>query len=618
MATNYPGALDSLTNPSAGDALTSPSHSAQHANANDAIEAIETELGTNPKGSAATVKARLDAIETGARLGTNSVGATQLADNGVDTAAIQPAAVTAAKIAGDVRPGPVLTRTSDTFGWTAESGCTLARSGAALTVTATSGDIWLAAPPITVSPGDTCNVSVYIKANKKTNSTLVRVYWLDSGGATITAPSTATQVPTATGFSKFTLSEVAPAGAATAVLRVICYAPPAGSIYTVALDVPDGIEPLVTATTPTGTNLLNPDQIVVGKEVYGDGTLPDESNSAISGYVPIPVGARSITISGLTPYATGLDRYIRFYSSAGVVVGGTQTAIPRASSSATYAVPAGTWAVAFSIYQRKTSGETISLTSVQVEVGSTASSFAAFSGALTTLAGRSLPARRPVTAGMAMLCIGDSVTETATVSDDGATYTEGTRDNWPARTSANLGLRLWNYAKSGGNVCDFAGPTSVRQWASVQISTAIANSRPADIIVYSMGTNTIPDLGDYATAMGKSTLVSLDRTKAYEALRWAFWTLRQAYPKAVCFAGLPIQRADRDVVDDTVRTAIIRMAGRYGFQIIDGAQESGIVRELETWGSSGQDLSDGLHPNENGISKMSYLYTSRILSAFGE
>jgi hypothetical protein len=45
MATNYPTALDNLTNPVSNDSLNSPSHSAQHANANDAIEAIEAKLG---------------------------------------------------------------------------------------------------------------------------------------------------------------------------------------------------------------------------------------------------------------------------------------------------------------------------------------------------------------------------------------------------------------------------------------------------------------------------------------------------------------------------------------------------------------------------------------------
>lgn len=45
MPTNYPTSLDNLTNPVSNDSLNSPSHSAQHANANDAIEAIETKLG---------------------------------------------------------------------------------------------------------------------------------------------------------------------------------------------------------------------------------------------------------------------------------------------------------------------------------------------------------------------------------------------------------------------------------------------------------------------------------------------------------------------------------------------------------------------------------------------
>lgn len=44
MATNFPASVDSLTNPVSNDSLNSPSHSAQHANANDAIEAVEDYL----------------------------------------------------------------------------------------------------------------------------------------------------------------------------------------------------------------------------------------------------------------------------------------------------------------------------------------------------------------------------------------------------------------------------------------------------------------------------------------------------------------------------------------------------------------------------------------------
>ena len=52
MATNFPGSLDSLTNPTGSDALNSPSHSSQHADANDAIEALQAKVGVD--GSAVT------------------------------------------------------------------------------------------------------------------------------------------------------------------------------------------------------------------------------------------------------------------------------------------------------------------------------------------------------------------------------------------------------------------------------------------------------------------------------------------------------------------------------------------------------------------------------------
>lgn len=63
MATNYPAAIDALTNPTPTDTQDTPSHSSQHADANDAIEAVETELGVNPRGADASVRARLDRFD---------------------------------------------------------------------------------------------------------------------------------------------------------------------------------------------------------------------------------------------------------------------------------------------------------------------------------------------------------------------------------------------------------------------------------------------------------------------------------------------------------------------------------------------------------------------------
>lgn len=47
MATNFPTTLDSLTNPTSGQTLNAPSHSTQHANSNDAIEALEAKVGVD-------------------------------------------------------------------------------------------------------------------------------------------------------------------------------------------------------------------------------------------------------------------------------------------------------------------------------------------------------------------------------------------------------------------------------------------------------------------------------------------------------------------------------------------------------------------------------------------
>lgn len=55
MASTFPTSIDNFTNPTSTSLLTSPSHSGQHADINDAVEAIETQIGT----TAAPVLARL-------------------------------------------------------------------------------------------------------------------------------------------------------------------------------------------------------------------------------------------------------------------------------------------------------------------------------------------------------------------------------------------------------------------------------------------------------------------------------------------------------------------------------------------------------------------------------
>lgn len=64
MATNYPTTLDTFTNPLATDQMSAPPHATQHADANDAIIAIQTKIGVNGAVSLTTIEGRLGAAES--------------------------------------------------------------------------------------------------------------------------------------------------------------------------------------------------------------------------------------------------------------------------------------------------------------------------------------------------------------------------------------------------------------------------------------------------------------------------------------------------------------------------------------------------------------------------
>lgn len=65
MPTQFPVAIDNFSNPLPGDKLNAPSHSGQHTNANDAIEAIEARIGVNGSTDTATVTGQLAAQAAG-------------------------------------------------------------------------------------------------------------------------------------------------------------------------------------------------------------------------------------------------------------------------------------------------------------------------------------------------------------------------------------------------------------------------------------------------------------------------------------------------------------------------------------------------------------------------
>ena len=75
MATNFPTSVDNFTNPTANDSLNLPSHSTQHANANDAIEAVESYLLTEPFGMRLVKKQTIGSAVTSVTV-TNAFSAT--------------------------------------------------------------------------------------------------------------------------------------------------------------------------------------------------------------------------------------------------------------------------------------------------------------------------------------------------------------------------------------------------------------------------------------------------------------------------------------------------------------------------------------------------------------
>lgn len=66
MATNFPENLDSLVNPQPTDSVAAVSHSAQHANANDAIEALQAKVGVNNSAVTTSLDYRVKSLETAA------------------------------------------------------------------------------------------------------------------------------------------------------------------------------------------------------------------------------------------------------------------------------------------------------------------------------------------------------------------------------------------------------------------------------------------------------------------------------------------------------------------------------------------------------------------------
>jgi len=90
VATNFPASLDSLTNPTSTDSLTSPSHAGQHADANDAIEALQAKVGVNSSAVTSSLDYKVEGLLAVSQSNRNVIinGAMQVAQRGTSVTGI--------------------------------------------------------------------------------------------------------------------------------------------------------------------------------------------------------------------------------------------------------------------------------------------------------------------------------------------------------------------------------------------------------------------------------------------------------------------------------------------------------------------------------------------------
>lgn len=382
-------------------------------------------------------------------------------------------------------------------------------------------------------------------------------------------------------------------------------------------------------------NMLNPSTLLMGAEIHGSGALLPEVRSVTTDLINVS-GLQTITLSGLQPNPE-IPRYYRFLDSNNVVLNKAQ--VPNPNTAHTIVIPENAKWFQLSLLQR--TATVLDISKTQIEKGPNATAYEAYKAgvasingieivkgispeAITTLLTRAYRAKG--------MWLGDSRAQTSNVEAGDFTSTTFV-PNYPAIVKSILKLSDFkNYARSGATFAHTTGAQLPWQKISTQILTAIANAENPDFIMLDAGTNDmnwnrsqealVPPkntLGTFETAMSKD-IASLDMKITAEAMRWALFTIRQAFPNAVCFYATQTQRADTDPVYQEISNDImVRLARRYGFTIIDGLYGFEIIKDFEVWKQiptdpdAGRFLRDGLHMNPAGMQVMANFYSSQII-----
>ena len=112
MTTNFPSSLDSLTNPTPSDDMSLVSHSSQHANVNDAVEALQAKVGVDSSAVTTSHDYKIAQLETAPP--SHSHGDLYYTESEVDSllAALNGSNITTGTVA-DARIASTITRDSE-------------------------------------------------------------------------------------------------------------------------------------------------------------------------------------------------------------------------------------------------------------------------------------------------------------------------------------------------------------------------------------------------------------------------------------------------------------------------------------------------------------------------
>jgi len=196
-----------------------------------------------------------------------------------------------------------------------------------------------------------------------------------------------------------------------------------------------------------------------------------------------------------------------------------------------------------------------------------------------------------------ILIFGDSITDTK----------EG-KTSWVQPAMAALGNDKWINFADGGAAFRKRSIKGVEDMPD-QLEKA-KDQQDADIVIVALGTNEYhnnpkasipssnnPFVGSFDEAMAKDIADLSIGDTMYDAIRYAFYTIRQRWD-CKAYVMLPIQRAAWNWKHiEVLYTALEEMAIAYGFEVIDG-RRCGIVSDFETKGKEGRDLRDGPHPKD--------------------